>query len=481
MDARQASGLKPDFAQADANARPIAGRCPSVDKDEASARPRVLIIAESANPNFVSVPLVGWSHATALQRRCGGLIVTQIRNRRAFLDAGMREQADFVAIDSEWLARPIYKLNGVLRKAGLGWTFTTALGGLAYYAFEREVCNQFRDQLLRGDFVLVHRITPLSPTIPSFYLARLCERAKVPLVLGPINGGVPWPKEFRAAQHAEGEWLSYVRSAYKVLPGYRRTLRSAASIIVGSRDTWGQVADHHRSKCVYVAENAIDPARFSIRTVAFSGFPLRAAFVGRLVPYKGADMMLEALAGLIRDGRVVVNIYGDGPERKKLEDYCNHEHIESGVKFHGWVKHSELQSKLIENHIFVFPSIREFGGGVVLEAMALGIVPVIVRYGGPAELVTDKTGFAVPMGSRSQIVQDVRDAVARVADNPQMLTAMREAGLERVGEHFTWDAKAKKVLEVYRWVLGERESRPESDPGFDSLTAEHATATPAGL
>src|SRR6202035_2848527 len=97
----------------------------------------------------------------------------------------------------------------------------------------------------------------------------------VPFVLGPLNGGVPWPKGFSHALRAEREWLTYVRGAYKLLPGYRTTRRSAAAIITGSRDTRMQIAERYRDKTVYILENAVDPALFTHRRTGPVARPLR--------------------------------------------------------------------------------------------------------------------------------------------------------------------------------------------------------------
>lgn len=424
-------------------------------------RPRILIIAEAANPEWVSVPLVGWSLAYALREVANIHIVTQIRNREAILKTGLVEGEDFTAIDSEKVARPLWRLGSLLRGgAGKGWTTTTAINAISYYYFEHLVWKQFGKAICNGEYDIVHRITPLSPTTPST-MAKKCKRANVPFVLGPLNGGVPWPKEFDAARRQEKEWLSYVRSAYKLLPGYRSTLKSSSALIIGSMDTMAQIPAKYRPKCLYVPENAIDPSRFSTVANSDNTGPLRACFVGRLVPYKGPDMLLESAIPLLRNNQLHIDIIGDGPLMQNLRDLVVKEGVEAAVTFHGWIEHSNIQEVMCRSQVFAFPSIREFGGGAVLEAMALGLVPVVVDYAGPAELVTPDVGYKVPIGRREVIISAFEKQLRLLTANRDMLQSMSSAAITRVQTLFTWQVKARQVAEIYKWVLGERPDKPD--------------------
>lgn len=419
---------------------------------------RVLLIAEAANPEWVSVPLIGWSLSQALREVADVHLVTQVRNRDAILRAGLVEGEDFTVIDSDAVAWPLWKLGTLLRMGkGKGWTMVTALNALAYPYFEHVVWRRFGDEIKAGKYDVVHRVTPLTPTAVSS-LAAKCARAGVPFVVGPLNGGVPWPKGFDSERRKEREWLSYVRGVYRLMPGRARMYRNTAAALVGSRHTESEVIGMAGDKTIYIPENAIDPARFNVVAKQQAEGPLRAAFVGRLVPYKGVDMLLEAAGDLLRDGRMELDVIGDGPMREALEAQAE---WLPGVTFHGMLPHEEVQAVLAQAHIMSFPSIREFGGGVVLEAMALGVVPMVVDYAGPGELVDDSTGYAVPIGPRAEIIAGFRNHLSALAEDRTPLLSLSQAGRARVESHFTWPARARQIAQVWDWVCGNREDKPQ--------------------
>ena len=314
-------------------------------------RPRVLAIAEAANPDWVSVPLVGWSLAHALRTVANVHLVTHTRNRDAIMAQGYVEGRDVSFIDSDAIARPLWQLGEKLRMGqGKGWTTVQALNALAYPHFERLVWRRFGEAIMAGEFDIVHRITPLSPTISSS-LARHCAKMGVPFVLGPLNGGVPWPEGFDAERRREREFLSYLRTAYKALPGRRATLRHAAAILAGSHHTASEIPERFRDKLIYLPENAVDPSRFTRIAPPYAGGPFRGCFIGRLVPYKGPDMLLSAGAPLLRAGRLTLDIIGDGPMMPELRRQAEDEGLDQAVTFHGWQAHDAVQDIAARCHL----------------------------------------------------------------------------------------------------------------------------------
>jgi len=441
---------------------------------DGSAEPRIraLLIAESCNPEWESIPLVGWSHANALRSLADCHIVTRSWNAEAFVRAGLVEGRDFTAIDTEALFNPMERLVRRISGPNKGWAMLTALSIPSYLWLEHLLWRRLGADIRAGRFDVVHRITPLSPAVPS-PVAGHCRRAGVPFVLGPLNGGLPWPPSFPGLRRQEGEWLSHLREAYRLLPGYRATRRRSGAIMIGGASALADLPKRWHDKSVYVPENGIELSRFPLPASrspeSYRNRPLRAVFLARLVPYKGADMLIEAAAPFLADGRLTLDLLGFGPEREPLERLVDKLGLIGRVVFGGKISHHDVAGWFSRADILTFPSVHEFGGAVVLEAMAMGVVPVVVDYGGPAELVTPTSGFAIPMGTRPQIVAALGQILQRIVQSPECLAPLSAQAIRRARNLFSWSAKARQTLEVYRWVLGRRADKPDHSLPFADL------------
>jgi glycosyltransferase involved in cell wall biosynthesis len=240
---------------------------------------------------------------------------------------------------------------------------------------------------------------------------------------------------------------------------------------VGSLYTRSELPSVTESKTIFIPENGINPKAFvkPFDRSRYGGINL--CFIGRLVPYKGPDIALEAAQDLLRAGRASFTIIGDGPLMGSLKEQADRLGISAAVEFCGWVAHADVPSLAARSNVFLFPSIREFGGGAVIEAMAMGLVPVVIDYGGPSEIVTNETGFRLRLAPRQSIVAEAAALLADMSEGRHDLAAMAKIGLERVKALYTWEQKALQITEVYDWVCRDREGRPtfpfisRSNPG----------------
>jgi glycosyltransferase involved in cell wall biosynthesis len=202
-------------------------------------------------------------------------------------------------------------------------------------------------------------------------------------------------------------------------------------------------------------ENGLDPQRFTQRRARTAALPLRLVYVGRLVPYKGPDLVLEAAAPFLRRGEVELTVVGDGPLRGPMETMAATLGVAERVRFAGWVQHAEVQHQLAAADLFLSPSVREFGGGAALEAMATGLPPVVVDYGGPGEIVDDAVGWKIAIGDRAALLAGLQRVLTEAVAQPGLVDRKGAAAVAQVWPRFAWDKKAQQMLAVYREVLAE--------------------------
>ncbi|MFP4104058.1 glycosyltransferase family 4 protein [Coleofasciculus sp.] len=416
---------------------------------------RVLILADDCNPDWPSLPVVGYKFARAIANYVDVTVVTQIRNQPNIDREGMGK-AEVVYLDTEKIAAPIYKLATTLRGGkSTGWTIQMAMNYPSYLAFEWYAWKRFRGDLRKGQFEVVHRITPMSPTLPS----PMAKWSPVPFLLGPLNGNLPWPRQFTAELSREREWLSYVRNAYKLLPYYRSTYSRSAGILAAFKHTIAGLPDSVTSKTINFPEVGIDPKLFTLPT-RHQHQQKTILFVGRLVPYKLPEVVVRAFANssVLQQHRLV--IVGEGPERPRLEQIIEEQGLDECVKLTGQKSQSEVGELMRQAEILAFPSIRELGAGVVVEAMACGMACVVVDYGGPATLIEPDRGIKIPLGDFNHLVKHFREELEQLVTDHDRVSCLGVAAHHHAVTYYSWDAKARKVLEIYKWLTGCQEMKP---------------------
>ena len=297
-----------------------------------------------------------------------------------------------------------------------------------------------------ADVLVLHEPNPMA--LVAYYLAR----PRIPLVI--------W-------YHSEvirSEWL------YRLLyePFLEFALRRATRVVVASPPMREVPAlAGYRDKCV-VVPYGLRVERYGLASATASRVELSQRyvarptflFVGRLVGYKGVDVLLKALGGL--DAETV--IIGDGPLRRSLEALARDLGIADRVRFLGEVPSDELLAWYHSCDAFVLPSVtrQEAFGMVQLEAMLCGRPIVSTELGTGVSWVNqhERTGLVVKPGD----VEELRQALERLIADPTLRQRLGAAAQARVLRHFTAEQMCSATRTLYQEISSQDSLATRAEP-----------------
>ena len=310
------------------------------------------------------------------------------------------------------------------------------------------VCPSLPFRLARekADVIVIHEPNPMG--LLAYFLAR------------PSGALIVW-------FHSE-----VIRPGWQYRLFYRPFLQFAfarASRIIVASPTLAESAPQLRewkAKCVVIPygvdaghESGADRCRQRADAIRQElGTPI-VLFVGRLVSYKGADVLLEAM----RDIPAIALLVGDGPERSALERQAGTLGISDRIRFLGEVSDDELAALYRACDLFVLPSVtrQEAFGVVQIEAMSCGKPVVSTELGtGTAWVNQDgETGLVVPPRDATAL----HDAIQKLIASPELRSSLGAAGRRRARSTFAVDRMIEATLALYRQVTGERWNENKAD------------------
>jgi glycosyltransferase involved in cell wall biosynthesis len=128
--------------------------------------------------------------------------------------------------------------------------------------------------------------------------------------------------------------------------------------------------------------------------------------------------------------------------------------VENSVLLKKWMPRSELLVVMRAADVFLFPSLRDGGGAVVVEAMAAGKPVVCMDLAGPGLHVTANCGIKITPQNPAQTAQGIADALERLYQDRDLLARMGKAARQRVEEAYVLDKLGDRLLGIYGSVLG---------------------------
>jgi glycosyltransferase involved in cell wall biosynthesis len=176
----------------------------------------------------------------------------------------------------------------------------------------------------------------------------------------------------------------------------------------------------------------------------------RFVCVGQVRRFKGTDFLVDAFAQMFADTNATLDIVGDGYLRPELEERVRTCGMSGRVRFHGWQSREYCVAALARSDVLVLPSLRECGGTVILEAMAMGLPVISVNWGGPAKYVAHEvTGILVEPLSEPAFREGLVSAMRRLDADPEERARFGTAALHRARSHdFDWHNKTRIVAEI---------------------------------
>ena len=415
--------------------------------------PRILLSAYQCAPGQGSVSQIGWEWYSRLARNASVTLVTHIRNKPFLEAAGAPfNGTEIIYIDTEWFARRMYGTARFLFPGSEHSVFL--LSSVDFFVYDRAALRVLEPR--RAEWDVIHIVTPVSPSSHS-----VLGRLGLPVLRGPLNGGLRTPPNFPEFMRADSAWLYSLRDLAKPLQSILNNPPSAT--FYANQSTWGALSLAERQQAERLPEIAVDPALFPAAPWPGdpgSGRPLQVLFVGRLIPAKALPLLFEGARRALGHVPIEVTVIGDGPMRPTWE--TESKALPYPVHFLGSRNAREVSAAFAASHVFCLPSIRESGGAVLLEAMSAARPAIAVNYGGPAELVDETTGRLVPADSAESVAAGIAAALREVIDQPNEWRLRGVAGRHRVVRNHTWDHRVQRGLALYRRLAKSTIARQEA-------------------
>ncbi len=392
---------------------------------------RILIVGRSFGPGRGSEPGFTWNWAKHWSSAHDVWVIAHPEFREEVEEELRRRPRPNLRV--VWLELPrrldIWQLSG--RRWGIA---------LHYLIWQELAFRRARLLHANTDFDLVHHVSLGTISAPP-----KLWRLGIPFVWGPVGGGQVSPSAF--ARYFRGErFREILRTARLRLLPLSPALRKAArrSLILATNSETIAILRKAGASAVHPLLDGALPTESipEVPTLREARDGITLLWAGAFVPRKGLPLALEALRRT--DSSVRLLVAGAGRKRAEWEQLAASLGVSSRVEFLGLLSARELQRRLHEADGFVFTSIRDSFGTVILEAMAHALPVIALNHQGVAAHVPDNAAMKVPVTTPSETVSALASAINLLASSSELRNRLGKAGWEFARSQ-VWERKIATV------------------------------------
>jgi glycosyltransferase involved in cell wall biosynthesis len=419
---------------------------------------KILLSAFACDPVTGSEPYVGWNWALMLADDYDVHVITRSYSR-ALID-GHSEANKLTFHFADYFGTSKYNHQ---------WRFIK----LYYVIWQALVVFKVISLQARHSFALIHHVTYNNIDVPGF----LWLVPQTQFVWGPVGGGQVAPRSL-AKVYGKRWWKECVRGVLKASARYNPVVRGAISrasiVLLANQETADRMAGlRFRSKLISETAISLDGLADPTDAPRREG-PVRVLWLGYVFARKGLVLAVEGFKCALESESglpdIELVVAGDGEGLEIARQLAERIGVADRISFLGAIPHSEVRRQLKEADVFLFTSVQDTSGNVLLEAMREAKPIIALNHQGAKALVTGGGARLVEIGTYSDTVRGIGSAIVELARDSVLRQTMGRANLREVRERHTWTAKRTQILEIYQDII----SGSQTVTRVDARSAEFA-------
>lgn len=433
--------------------------------------PKVLIMAHVCRPDWGSEAGSSWKRAVAAASEFETWVICEqdfceAAIRRYCSQHGAPANLHFIFLPHSGFEQILQRLPGVFYYP-------------AYQLWLRRAYKAARQLHATVGLNLLHQLSFNGFRFPGYPW-----KIDAALVWGPIGGAQNYPWRFLTHAGVRGAVKETIRSLINSVQlrfsrKVGKAARKASVLLAASRTNARALAARSRTTPRVMMDVGVDYQPHAVDRSFRHGGPLRLLWAGVFEHRKALHLLLEAVARLPKSTPYELRIIGDGELKARWKKMAQRLGIEPNCRWLGWLSHADTLQQYQWADLFVFTSLRDTTGTVLLEAMAAGTPVVCLDHQGAADIVTDHSGVKLPVTTPRQAIGQFAQTLARLHQDRNELERLSQGAVGRAAD-YAWNNLGARMLAVYREVLGvDRATRPAGEPPLDPAD-EHQTEIPRG-